>query len=93
VSTDDPVLARRARLARLATLGRRAGWGLLGIAVAAFAVGVANGFDTVVVTVVTVALAATTATLAPAIVLGYAVRAAEREDRLPPQGPGGTMRH
>ncbi|HEX7168948.1 MAG TPA: hypothetical protein VF230_18365 [Acidimicrobiales bacterium] len=76
----DPVLARRARLDRLAATGRGVGWALILVAVVAFGIGLARGFDPWG-RVVVAALAASTATLAPAIVLGYAVRAAEREDR------------
>ncbi|HEX2038196.1 MAG TPA: hypothetical protein VHF47_00525, partial [Acidimicrobiales bacterium] len=78
---DDPVLARRERLRRLAARGQLAGYGLILLAVGAFVFGLVAGFTTAVTTVVTVALGATTVVLAPAIVLGYAVRAAEREDR------------
>jgi cyanate permease len=74
VVTDDPVLAKRARAARLAEVGQRVGYLLLLVAVAAFVVGAVQGFNDVTTTVVTLALAA-------AIVLGYAVKAAEREDR------------
>jgi hypothetical protein len=76
----DPVLVRRARLARLVTAGQRAGYALLAAAVAAFAVGAATEFNSAVTAVVTAAMAGATAVLAPSIVLGYAVRAAERED-------------
>lgn len=79
--SDDPVLARRERMRRLASLGQAVGYGLIALAVAAFAFGLVSGFTTAVTTVVTVCLAATTFVLAPAIVLGYAVRAAEREER------------
>lgn len=79
--SDDPVLARRARAARLAEAGQRVGYALLLVAVVAFVVGAVRGFDGATTTVVTVAMAAMTVVLAPAIVLGYAVRAAEREDR------------
>ena len=78
----DPVLARRARLARLADLGRRIGYALIAMAVIGFVVGLVVGFENrLVTTVVTLALAATTVTLLPAIVLGFSVKAAEREDR------------
>jgi len=77
---DDPVLARRARAGRLADAGRRLGYTLLVVAIIAFGVGVARGFDRLLTTVVTAGLAGTTVTLAPAIVLGYAVKAAARED-------------
>ena len=78
----DPVLTRRARLARLARLGQRVGYGLIGVAVVGFAVSLLVGLNNrVVAAVVTVALAATAVTLLPAIVLGFSVKAAEREDR------------
>lgn len=77
----DPVRARRARIARLAGAGRRLGYGLIVVAVIAFAVGAATGFTTAVTTTVTAALVGSTFTLAPSMVAGYAVKAAEREDR------------
>ena len=79
--TDDPVLARRERAGRLAALGQRIGYGLLGVAVVAFLAGFLSDFPEVLVTVVIVALAVGSVVLAPAIVLGYAVKAAAREDR------------
>lgn len=81
MSADDPVLRRRARIARLAETGQRAGYLLYGVAVVAFAVGATAGFSGVTVAVVVAALAVGSALLAPAIVAGYAVKAAEREDR------------
>lgn len=79
--SDDPVLVKRARAARLASTGQRVGYSFLLVAVVAFAVGAARGFTDLTVTVVTVSLALMTVVLAPAIVLGYAVKAAEREER------------
>ena len=79
--TDDPVLARRRRIARAAEVGQRAGYGLFALAVVLFVVGFAVGFTPAVVTAVVAALGVGSALLAPAIVAGYAVRAAEREDR------------
>jgi hypothetical protein len=77
----DPVRARRARIARAVVLAQRVGYALFGVAVAAFVAGFVAGFDGAFVTVVVGALLAGSALLAPAIVLGYAVKAAEREDR------------
>ena len=82
-SGPDPVLVRRARLARLVTAGQRLGYSLLGLAVAAFGFGAATEFSAAVTVVVTAAMAAATVVLAPSIVLGYAVRAAEREEASP----------
>lgn len=77
----DPVLARRARLARLAAGGQRVGYALLLVALVAFFAGAVTGFPAASIVIVVGALAATTLVLLPAIVLGYAVRAAEKEDR------------
>lgn len=78
---NDPVLLRRARMAKLAEVGQRTGYALLLVAVVAFIIGFATGFGTAVRTIVVVGLFGMTFTLAPAIVLGYAVKAAAREDR------------
>ncbi len=77
----DPVRERRARIARLVEVGQRLGYGLFGLAVAAFVVGFIRGFDGLPGTVVVVSLVVGSVVLAPAIVFGYAVKAAERDDR------------
>ncbi|HEX3393165.1 MAG TPA: hypothetical protein VHS52_01445 [Acidimicrobiales bacterium] len=78
---DDPVLARRARMKRLAGLGKRIGYSCLLLAAVAFAVGFARDFTPAVVTVVVVALVTGSVVLLPAIIVGYGVMAAEREER------------
>lgn len=78
---DDPVLVRRARFVMLATWGKRVGYGLLAVAIVAFAVGAAVGYTRLVTTTVTACLLATVVTLAPAMVIGYGVQKAEREER------------
>ncbi len=77
----DPVRARRRRVARGVELAQRIGYGLFGLAVVGFVVGFASGFDGASVALVVVCLLVGSVVLAPAIVLGYAVKAAEREDR------------
>mgnify|MGYP001389058416 CR=1 FL=1 len=77
----DPVLARRARIARLVEVGQRVGYGLFALAIAGFLVGFAAGFDGWVRTTVILSLVVGSLVLAPAIVFGYAVKAAERDDR------------
>jgi hypothetical protein len=77
----DPVRVRRARVARLVSIGQRIGYALFGVAVVAFFVGFAAGFTDTVVTVIEVCLLIGSIVLAPAIVFGYAVKAAERDDR------------
>ena len=79
--SSDPVRARRARIARLVELGQRVGYGLFGFAIALFFVGFAAGFSGAIVTIIIAALLIGSLVLAPAIVFGYAVKAAEREDR------------
>ena len=76
----DAVVARRRRVDRLSRWGRRVGYSLLVVAVAAFAAGAVTRFTPGLVTVVTACLVATALTLAPGIVGGYAVKAAEREE-------------
>lgn len=77
----DPVRARRARIARLVEMGQRLGYGLFGIAIVAFVVGFVVGFDGVTGPLIVGCLVIGSLVLAPAIVFGYAVKAAEREDR------------
>ena len=77
----DPVRARRALMGRLARLGKRTGYGCLGLALLVFMVGATGEFTPVIVTVVVAALAVGSVLLLPAIVVAYGVSAAEREDR------------
>ena len=79
--STDPILAKRARIARLVSIGQRVGYGLFGLAVVAFLVGFVVGFEPWAVTLIVVALVVGSIVLAPAIVFGYAVRAADRADR------------
>jgi hypothetical protein len=81
VSGDDPVLERRARIARLAALGKRIGYLALLLAIVSFVAGVITGFATWTVALSTIGLIAACIILPIPIVLGYGVRAAAREDR------------
>ena len=81
VVEQDPILARRARIARLAALGKRMGYLALSVAIVAFFIGVATSFPTWTVAVAVSGLIAACVVLPIPIVLGYGVRAAEREDR------------
>lgn len=78
---DDPVLARRARIARLADLGQRVGYALFGAAMVAFVAGFITEFRPWLVSLIVTALVVGSVVLAPAIVFGYGVKAADREDR------------
>jgi hypothetical protein len=77
----DPVLARRRQMARGAELAQRGGYALFGLAVVLFVVGFATGLTGGMVTAILVAMGVGSALLAPAIVVGYAVKAADRDDR------------
>jgi predicted anti-sigma-YlaC factor YlaD len=79
--TDDPVRARRAQVARAASMAQRIGYALFAVAVVAFFIGFFAGFRGTTVTVIVVTMAAGSVLLAPAIVASYAVKAAERDDR------------
>jgi len=78
----DPVRARRQRVAHWTLLANRVGYLLFALAIAVFVIAFAFGFTGPLVTVIVVSMAVGSALLAPAIVLGYAVKAAEKEDRL-----------
>ena len=75
------MLVRRRQMARGADLAQRAGYALFGLAVVLFVIGFAVGLTGAVVTSILVAMVLGSLLLAPAIVVGYAVKAAEREDR------------
>lgn len=78
---DDPILARRRRIGRGADAAQRAGYLAFGAATVLFVVGFATGFPRWLVNTVVALLVVGSVLLAPAIVLGYAVRAADRDDR------------
>jgi hypothetical protein len=84
VVNDDPVLVRRARIARIASVGKRLGYLALGIAIVGFGAGVLTDFSRWTVVVSTTGLVAACLILPVPIVLGYGVRAAAREERTPP---------
>lgn len=81
VAAPDPVLARRARIAHWTLLANRAGYLFVGAAIALFFISLAVGFSSGMATAVTVTLIIGCVLLAPSIVIGYAVKAAERDDR------------
>jgi hypothetical protein len=81
--STDPVLVKRAKVARLVALGSRIGYSLFGIAIVAFAVFMIakNNSYRFIPTLVAWTMGIGSLFLAPAIVFGYAVKAAERHDR------------
>ena len=77
----DPVRRQRAQVSRGVGLARRVGYACFLGSLVLFAAGLASGFPAAVATAIVVLLVAGSVTLLPAIILGYAVRTAEREDR------------
>jgi hypothetical protein len=75
------VRARRALIARWSLLANRIGYLLFGLAIALFVIAFAISFNATMVTLITICLVVGSILLAPSIVIGYAVKAAEREDR------------
>ncbi len=80
-AVDDPIRERRARIAHWTLLANRIGYLVLALAVALFFIALAVSFNAAMATAVIVALIVAFVLLAPSIVLGYAVKAAERDDR------------
>ncbi|MGE3620734.1 MAG: hypothetical protein AB7L84_09755 [Acidimicrobiia bacterium] len=85
----DPVLRRREQIRRLVEVGQRVGYALFGLAVVTFVVGFATGFKGPTVPVIVASIVVGSVVLAPAIVFGYGVKAADREDREQGRAPGG----
>jgi hypothetical protein len=80
-ATTDPVLVRRRQIARWADLGQRVGYLLFGVAIVLFVVAATTDLPSAIVTSIIVTMVLGSLVLAPAIVVGYGVRAADREDR------------
>jgi hypothetical protein len=79
-ASSDPVRARRAAVAKWNTLATRIGYALYLVAVVMFFVALATSFTQGKVTVITTSMIIGSLLLAPAIVVGYAVKAAEKDD-------------
>lgn len=77
----DPVRARRAVIARWTLLANRVGYLAFGLAIVLFVMAFAFTFTGTMAALITICLVVGTILLAPSIVLGYAVKAAEKEDR------------
>ena len=86
--STDPVRNRREQIQLLVDLGQRIGYTLFLAAIAAFVIGFFVGFSTWIVNMILGALVIGSFVLAPAIVFGYAVKAADRLDDERGWGPG-----
>ena len=80
-ATPDPVRVRRAVIAKWNLLANRVGYLFVALAMALFVMAFIFGFTSVMATLVIISFIIGCALLAPSIILGYAVKAADREDR------------
>ena len=76
----DPVRARRAQIARWTLLANRVGYLFVALALALFFIAFALGFTSTMATLIITSLIIGCVLLAPSIIVGYAVKAAERDD-------------
>jgi hypothetical protein len=76
----DPILEQRARWRRIADTAKRVGYVLFLLSMVLFFVALATGLPSGLITGATVALIGGCVVLAPAILLGYAVKGAERDE-------------
>jgi hypothetical protein len=77
----DPVRERRAQIAKWTLLANRIGYLFVALAMALFFMAFLFGFTATMASLVIAALVVGCVLLAPSIILGYAIKAAEREDR------------
>jgi Na+/proline symporter len=80
VTVDDPILEQRERVRRLANTAKRVGYVLFLVSMVLFFVALATDLPESLVTGATVTLIGGCIVLAPAILLGYAVKGAERDE-------------
>lgn len=76
----DAVRVRRARVAKWTLLANRVGYLFVALAMALFFMAFVFSFNSTMATLIIVSLVIGCVLLAPSIVLGYAVKAAERDD-------------
>lgn len=77
---NDPVRSRRQMISRINNAANRLGYLLWAIAMVCFVTAFVVGFKGPLVNVVTACIIAGSILLAPSIIIGYAVKAAERDD-------------
>lgn len=80
-ATDDPILEKRARVAKLVSLAMRVGAALFAVATVLFFWALFTRLTPALASAITVCLIAGSLVLAPAMVVKYAVKAAYRADR------------
>jgi hypothetical protein len=78
---SDPIRQRREKIRRLVSMANRLGYLLLAAAIVVFFVALATDFSPTMAAIIVGTFVASCVLLAPSIVLGYAVKAADRDDR------------
>ena len=78
---NDPIVIRRAAVVRWCNLGQRVGYSCFGAAVVLFVIGFIVQFPAWLVTVIVTLMIVGSFALLPAIIIGYAAKAAEKEER------------
>ena len=78
--SNDPVRSRRQKISRINNAANRLGYLLWAIAMACFVTAFIVGFKGLLVDMVISCIIAGSILLAPSIIIGYAVKAAERDD-------------
>lgn len=77
----DPVRVKRAKVAKWTLLANRVGYLFVALALALFVIAFAVGFNSTMATLVLISFGIGCVLLAPSIILGWAVTAAEQDDR------------
>lgn len=80
-AVTDPVLAKRARIDSLVKIGKRIGYGLYLVSIVVFFLALFTEIEDWMVTVIVWSIVLGSVVLAPAIVFGYGVKSAIRDDR------------
>lgn len=83
---SDPVLRHRAQVLRLTSMGQRVGYACFGAAMVLFFVGLVAQFPAWILTTIVVLMVVGSIVLLPSIILSYAAKAADKEDRGEPFG-------
>lgn len=82
----DPVLRHRAQVLHWTSIGQRIGYACFGAAMVLFFVGLVAQFPAWLVTTIVALMVAGSIVLLPSIILSYAAKAADKEDRGEPFG-------
>ena len=78
---SDPIRVRRQLISKYTRLANRIGYLCWAVALVTFIIGFVGSFNDTISMIVVTSLIVGSVLLAPAIILGYAIKAAERDDR------------